>query len=469
MTQAKVISSRTGLVQHLALAILFALLSSCVTQNVRNARQGRTPPIVAAQGALAPAKADALLESALGDLGGDPGIRTLIEDVRHDTSAPLSAGNLVTLLIDGPRTFESIRSAIQSAQHSVHVETYIFSDDELGSKFADLLIEKRQQGVAVRVIYDGIGSMNTPDAFFDRLRDNGIEVREFRPLNPIKTPLLWKINNRDHRKIVVVDGVVAFTGGINISGAYSSSPSAKPGPDRGVQEGWRDTHVRIEGPAVVQLQKLFLDIWERAGEDDSTSHACGEDCFPTPSVAGKQLVTIIANDGDDPGDRSLYATYLAAFQHASTRIWITQGYFAPNEDLLKALTTAVKRGVDVRLIVPGFTDSGLILHASRSNYTRLLKGGVHIYERTDALLHAKTAVIDGVLSVVGSANLDMRSFVHNNEVDAIVVGREFAQRMEEMYLRDEQVAQALDLKTWKQRSMWERLKEFGSSLVGYWL
>ncbi len=469
MITAKLIPTPSGWVRGFALVLTSALLTSCVTQNVRNARPVRTPPIVAAQGALAPAKADALLGSSLGDLGDDPAVRALVEDVRHHTSAPLSAGNLVTLLIDGPRTFESIRSAIQSARHFVNVETYIFSDDALGIKFADLLIQKRQQGVAVRVIYDGIGSMNTPDAFFDRLRDNGIEVREFRPLNPIKTPLVWKINNRDHRKIVVVDGLIGFTGGMNISGTYSSSPNSKPGPDRGVQEGWRDTHVRIEGPAVAQLQKLFLDIWNRAGEDGTASASCGEECFPTAVAAGTQLVTIIANDGDDPDDRSLYATYLAAFQRAAARIWITQGYFAPNEDLLKALTAAARRGVDVRLIVPGFTDSGLILHASRSNYTRLLKGGVHIFERTDALLHSKTAVVDGVLSVVGSANLDMRSFVHNNEVDAIVIGRNFAQRMEEMFRRDEQASQALDLKTWKQRSLWERLKEFGSSLMGYWL
>jgi cardiolipin synthase len=403
----------------------------------------------------------------LGEVGDDLAVRAMIEDVRKFASAPLTAGNRVTALIDGPETFAAIAAAIEAAQRQIHVETFIFSDDKLGRQFAALLARKRSQGLEVRVLYDSIGSIDTATEFFDELRGKDVEVRQFRPLNPIDTPKIWKFQNRDHRKIIVVDGKVGFIGGVNISATYSSASSTKPGPDRGVMEGWRDTHLRIDGPAVAHLQALFVDMWNRASSD--TPLSCAEECFPTLAPVGKDLVAIVANDSDDADDRSLYATYLAAFTHATSRIWLTHAYFAPNEDLLKALMTAAQRGVDVRLIMPGFSDSSLILHATRSTYTRLLKSGIRIYENTDAFLHAKTVVIDGALSVVGSANLDMRSFVHNDEANAVVVSRDFAQRMEAVFQHDQQAARALDLKTWKQRSLWERFEEFASRLMGYWL
>jgi cardiolipin synthase len=415
---------------------------------------------------VAGTRAEAILDAAIADAGDHASARALVDEIRRHTGASLVADNRVQLLVDGPQTFAAMRSAIQGARHHVHIETYIFADDALGRKFSDLLIEKRAAGVSVRVLYDAIGSIDTPGAFFDRLRDNGVEVREFRPVNPVKTPLLWEINHRDHRKIVIVDGAVGFTGGMNISGTYASSSALHPGPDRGMQEGWRDTQVRIAGPAVEQLQTLFVSTWNRLGEPlDANS----TELFPATQAAGSQLVTVVANDGDDPHDRSLYSTYLAAIDHAAEHIWITQAYFAPNEAVLAALIAAVKRGVDVRVIVPGFTDHGLILYASRSNYARLLEAGVHIYERKDALLHAKTAVFDAVVCVVGSANLDMRSFLHNNEVNAIVVSKDFGARMEELFHRDEKAAQELTLASWHKRSLLEHLKEFGSSLLGYWL
>lgn len=180
------------------------------------------------------------------------------------------------------------------------------------------------------------------------------------------------------------------------------------------------------------------------------------------------LVTIVGNDSESD-DRSLYGTYLAAFASASTRLWITHAYFAPNEELLNAMTQAAQRGVDVRLIVPAFTDSKLVLKATQSTYTRLLKAGVRIYELKDALLHAKSVVIDGTVSIVGSANLDMRSFLHNDEVNAIVVSRDFGRRMEAVFRRDEQASRPIELERWNRRSLWQRLKEFGVNLFGYWL
>lgn len=454
------------------LAVYCALGTSCAIQDAdesasRGAPPVVAPPVVAKQQVLPAEEAAQLLDAALKEYADDPAVEALVNAVRSASSAPLTAGNEVRPLIDGPQTFAAIEEAVKAATHHVHVETFIYDDDALGQQFAQLLAAKRRQGVEVRVLYDSVGSMETDPKFFDTLRRDGIEVREFRPMNPAKTPLIWKIQNRDHRKILVVDGRIAFTGGINVSGTYSSSSSSKPGPDRGIEDGWRDTHIQIKGPAVAQLQELFIENWERAGE--GPSFCCAPEHFPRNPPAGKHLVTIVANDSDESDDRSLYATYLAAFKQSSSRLWITHAYFAPNDDLLEAMTEAAERGVDVRLIAPGFTDSNVILYATRSTYARLLKGGVRIYERNDALLHAKSVVIDGTVSIVGSANLDMRSFIHNDEANAIIISRDFGAEMERIFERDVQAAHALDLDTWQQRPFMERLREVSSKLLWYWL
>ena len=449
------------------LLVYCAFGTSCAVQESDDPAARRAPPVIAKQEVQPAEDAAKLVDAALKEYADDPAVAALVAAVRSASTAPLTAGNEVHPLIDGPQTFAAIEEAVNAATHHIHVETFIYDDDELGRRFAELLATKRREGVEVRVLYDSIGSMETDPKFFDTLKQDGIEVREFRPMNPAETPLIWKIQNRDHRKILVVDGRVAFTGGINVSGTYSSSSSSKPGPDRGIEEGWRDTHIRIKGPAVAQLQELFIENWERAG--DGPSFCCAQEHFPTLSSVGKHLVTIVANDSDESDDRSLYATYLAAFKQSSSRLWITHAYFAPNDDLLDAMTEAAARGVDVRLITPGFTDSNVILFATRSTYTRLLKGGVRIYERNDALLHAKSVVIDGTVSIVGSANLDMRSFIHNDEANAIIISRDFGARMEKIFERDQQAAHALDLDTWQQRPFMERLREFGSKLLWYWL
>lgn len=424
------------------------------------------PPIVAKQRALPEDAADPLLESALDEYKDIAAVRELIDSVRRYSSAPLTAGNRVSALIDGPQTYAAIESDLRAARRHIHIETFIFGADDIGRGFAELLAQKRREGVEVRVLYDSVGSRETPKEFFDEMRRQGIDVREFRPTNPVKTPLIWNIHNRDHRKIIVVDGLVGFTGGINIDSTYSSASTSKPGPKRGIKDGWRDTHVRIQGPAVKQLQALFIESWNDMGQSAEFRGENGY--FPTIKPAGDALVTIVGNDSESD-DRSLYGAYLAAFNSASKRLWITHAYFAPNEELLAAMTAAAQRGVDVRLIVPAFSDSKLVLHATQATYTRLLQSGVRIYELKDALLHAKSVVIDGSVSIVGSANLDMRSFLHNDEVNAIVISRDFAQRMEQVFTADQKAARPVDLERWRRRSMWQRLKEFGVKLFGYWI
>ncbi len=450
---------------------LFTLLvcASCASPAALSSRTESNErvkaPVVTGGGVLTPRAGERVVEQRLDDKHDTEHVREMIDAFRESADAPLVAGNRVALLVDGPQTMRAIRGAIENAKHHVHLETYIFADDEIGRGLRELLIRRRQEGIEVRVIYDAIGSVTTPDAFFEPMRAAGVEVLPFRPLNPTRT-VPWKINNRDHRKIVVVDGRIAFTGGINISSAYASSSSSRPGPEAGREEAWRDTHVQIEGPVAAQFQTLFLQTWERAGGriDGGSAHY-----FPPLGPMGAELVAAVATEGGDRSEATIYGTYAAAIGHTSRRLWMTQAYFAPDAGLRHALIAASARGVDVRIIVPGFTDSGLIFHASRKDYDELLAGGVRIYEQRYALLHAKTMVIDTALSMVGSANFDMRSFLHNNEVNAVVVGSEFAQKMESLFERDLRDTRELKLESWRKRPWLERFKEFASGLFSYWL
>lgn len=439
--------------------------SACASPRVRSASEPKAP-IIAASGALPVAASDRVVGARLESKYDTESARAMVDAFREQAGTPLVAGNHVTLLVDGPQTLGAIRRAIETARHHVHVETYIFADDTVGREFRDLLIRRRQEGVEVRVLYDAIGSVDTPGDFFKVMLDAGVEVHEFRPLDPVRTPLAWKINNRDHRKITIVDGRTAFTGGINITSTYASSSRKRPGPEKGAEEAWRDTHVQIDGPVAAQFQSLFFETWTRAGgKVDAESAAY----FPPQQVVGPELVAAVATSGGDNSEATIYGTFDATIRHASRRLWVTQAYFAPNAELRKLLIAAARRGVDVRLIVPGFTDSALIFHASRSSYEELLAGGVRIHEQRQALLHAKTLVADTALSMVGSANFDMRSFVHNNEVNAVIIGSDFARRMEQLFERDLTDARELQLDSWRKRPWLDKFKEFGSSLFSYWL
>lgn len=442
------------------------LCAACAAQNPRYQPAEQMPPIVARQRELSEDAGDKVLQAALEQYKDDAAVRELVDSVRRYSSAPLTTGNRVNVLIDGPQTYSAIEAALRAARHNIHIETFIYGPGDVGQRFADLLAQKRKEGLEVRLLYDSLGSRETPREFFEQLRQQNVEVREFRPLSPIKTPEVWKLQNRDHRKIIVVDGQIGFTGGINIDSTYDSASTSKPGPERGLEDGWRDTHIEIQGPAVAQLQTLFVGNWQQAGEHEDLS--AKDKYFPAIKPAGDNLVTIVANDSES-NDRSLYGTYVAAFTCATKRLWITHAYFAPNEELLTALIDAAKRGVDVRLIVPSFTDSRVVLNATQATFTQLLNAGVKIYELKDALLHAKSVVIDSSVTIIGSSNLDMRSFLHNDEVNAIVISRDTAQRMEEVFQRDQQSARAVELKAWERRSLWQRTKEFFVHMFSYWI
>ncbi|MGD1151399.1 MAG: cardiolipin synthase [Syntrophales bacterium] len=375
--------------------------------------------------------------------------------VESVTESPLTKGNKVTLLADGQATYAAMFKAIQNAKDHINLESYIIEEDETGRKFADLLLQKQAKGVQVNLIYDSVGSMNTPASFFQRLRDGGIQVVGFNPINPLKA--------RDHRKILIVDGKVAIIGGINISKVYSSSPLKRKQNEKAPIR-WRDTDIQIEGPAVAEFQKLFLDTWlKQKGPKLSERNYS-----PNLKEEGNALVRVV---GSTPGqtNRIPFIMYVSAIAFAEYSIHMTNSYFIPDDQIAKALTDAAERGVDVKIILPGITDSQLALHAQRYYYSELLKSGVKLYEHSTSLLHAKTAVVDKVWSTVGSTNMDYLSLLSNDEVNAVILSHEFAVEMEKMFVRDLADSRQIQWDEWKKRPLFQRIREWFTHLFSHWM
>ena len=406
------------------------------------------------------------------------------------SGAPLVDGNGVKLLADGPATYKAMLAAIARAERYVHMETYIFEDDEEGRRFADALIAARQRGASVAVMVDAVGTISTSDALFARMRDAGVQVVVFNPVNPVAARAGWSINQRNHRKLLVVDGEVGFLGGINVSSVYSSSSrgsgsaSGGSGPSgggsgRGASSAgadgpqpdassmpWRDTHIEIRGPAVAEIEKVILDAW--AAQKGPPLE--GDRFIRIVPRQGNLSVRILANDPDDTEDGyAVYLTLMSAFESAQKSIHITMAYFVPDPAFIQALAQAAQRGVEVILVLPGFSDSGLVFHAGRSHYQDLLEAGVQIYERRDALLHAKTAVVDGVWSTVGSSNMDWRSFAINYELNAVILGPAFGAEMEALFREDVAASVRIDPETWRDRATGDRFKESFSRMFERWL
>jgi cardiolipin synthase A/B len=423
-----------------------------------------TPEIVGPHGQLSPTLSKAVMERLKRQEGPTDILEHQVALIESISGSPLVAGNKVTVLIDGPATYAAMFKAIANAKDHINLETFIFEDDEVGRKFADLLLQKRSEGVQVNLIYDSLGCLNTPAAFFQRLRDGGILALEYNPINPAKARKKWLLTHRDHRKILIVDGSVAFTGGVNISRVYSSSSLSAGEHEKKLEGAWRDTHVQIEGPAVAEFQKLFLETWARQKGHELPQ----KDYFPALKREGSDLIEVV---GSSPGqeNRITYIMYVAAFTYAQNFIHLTTPYFVPDKQTLEALTGAAKRGVDVKITLPSISDEITAFYAGRFHYTHLLKSGVKLYERKDAMLHAKTAVIDGVWSTIGSTNMDLWSFLRNDEVNAVILGREFAAQMEVLFEKDIEDSHQIHLDQWKKRSASERVKEWLARLLQYWL
>jgi cardiolipin synthase len=422
-------------------------------------------------GPVSAARSDAILVRLEGQDGASDVLQKhLAYEQAVNADSPLVLGNKLTLLQNGPATYQAMFAAIRGAKDHINLETYIFNDDEAGKQFSDLLLERQAAGVQVNVIYDSVGGLMTPKSFSDRLRDGGIRVLEFNPVNPLAgNKKAWLLNNRDHRRQLVIDGRIAFTGGINISDTYSSAPSGKRAGKKRDQApdptaGWRDTHIRMEGPVVAEFQKLFMNTWARQKGEPLAA----KNYFPKLKAQGDEIVRAIGSTPDDP-QNLIFLTLMSAISHAEREVHLTIAYFAPDPQLLKALTDAARRGVEVKLVLPSHSDSWPIFNLGRSYYTELLRGGVKIYERRGAVMHAKTACVDGVWSTIGSTNLDWRSFLHNDEINAVVLGRGFAAQMETMFAQDLTESEAITLDQWRHRSWILRFKEQMARIGAYWL
>lgn len=456
------------------LPLLPFLLTACATLpdahylRERHLVPDADPTVVTARGELGDRKTQSLLASMSARVGSTDILDKHVAAEERISGRPLVAGNKVTLLNDGPATMRAMMAAMRSARQHINLETYIIEADEVGRALADLLIEKKKAGVDVNLIYDSVGALDTPREYFDQLRAAGIRILEYNPVNPLQARGDWDINQRDHRKILVVDGRIAFTGGVNISKVYGKSSFLKsrrqPPPDNAREAAWRDTHMQIEGPAVAEFQTLFLDTWQR-----KTGQALPDaNFFPPPRPQGSALVRAIGSTPDN-ADYAIYKTYISAFSHADKTIHLTNAYFVPDRQIVQAMIDAARRGVDVKIIFPSLTDVGLILHAGRSYYDELLTAGIRVYERKAAVLHAKTAVIDGVWSTIGSTNLDMRSFLHNDEVNAVILDVNFAARMEELFERDLAESVEITREQWRKRGLRERVREWAVRMLEYWL
>ena len=429
---------------------LCALLMGCAAVprvNDTPPPQG-SPTIIGARGPLTAQQSRALLDRIAPE-AGDAGIlkrHMAIEEAVAET--PLAAGNTTRLLIDGQQSFGAMFAAMHGARTSINLEYYIFEDIVSGGEhLGDLLIAKRQQGVAVNVIYDSYGSAATPLEFFKRLRDNGVEIVDYNPLNPVT------FNFRDHRKILVVDGIKAIVGGINLSTSYQSAAGSggtqgKPAPY------WRDTDIEIDGPAVAQLQTLFMQHWSQQKGPPLDRDIY----FPAIPPRGGEVVRIVGSTPSEETPR-FYVTLLSAIRNAERNVWLSAAYFVPTDQEEEDLIAAGRRGVDVRLLLPSDSDSKMALAVGRSHYGYLLEAGVKIYEVQNEVLHSKTASIDGVWTAIGSSNFDPRSVVFNDEVDAIVLGSATAKDYAEMYQADLTRAKQIDRQAWRTRPVGQRLLE----------
>ena len=443
-----------------------------------------------ARGALSPRATAAVLSRLTAQAPDSSALQRHLAIEQTVAGSPLYTGNRVTVLRDGPDTFAATFAAIHGAQHYIYLEYYIFEDVSFnGEQLADLLVARQQQGVQIDVIYDGVGSLSTPGALFDRLRSAGIHVRQF---NPISTSPL-SINDRDHRKILIADGQVAIIGGVNLSVDYESgsgggsspaghgvpaptpAPAAAPTPGPAIPPGpaiapgpatapapgaapaherWHDVDLQIEGPAVRELKQLFEQHWVSQGGAAAELIAAVE----ALTARGDEVVRVIGSQGGQLTPR-YYATLISAIRSAATHIWVTAAYFVPTHQEYRALARAARRGVDVRLLLPSHSDSAPALAAQHSHYADLLSSGVKIYERSEGILHSKTVVVDGVWSIVGSSNFDHRSVLFNDEVDAVVISAATGAQLESYFQQDLQHAAAIDLASWRQRPLSQKLRE----------
>ena len=367
----------------------------------------------------------------------------------------VAAGNRVALLRDGAETYPAMLEAIDGAKQFVHLETYIFADDFTGRRFAEALAAAAKRGVEVALLFDSLGSWKSGSWLFEWMAGHGVKVLGYKPLVPWRTGWGWP--RRDHRKMLVVDGAQGFTGGINVGDQWAAEK------DGG--KAWRDTMVRLVGPAVHALDQLFRETWAKESKRQkravTLSPPPGDTPPPPPPLEGEidgAAIQIVGNR-EFGRRRAIRRAYRHAMAQARRSIFIANAYFIPDHAILRSLRAARRRGVRVAILVPGESDVASVTWASRAVYEKLLSWGIEIFQWCKPVFHAKTAVIDGVWSTVGSYNLDTQSLRYNLEVTALAYDREVAERLEAMFCDDSSLCERLDLESWRRRPWWWRVPE----------
>jgi cardiolipin synthase len=359
-------------------------------------------------------------------------------------------GNRIGTLLNGDQIFPAMLEAIHGATRTIAFETYIYWSGEIGEQFADALSERARAGVKVHVLLDWVGSGKAKQEYLDQMKESGVEVEKYHPLHWYH---LARINNRTHRKILVVDGRVGFTGGVGIADKWTGNAQD---PDH-----WRDSHFKLEGPAVAQMQAAFMDNWMKTRS--RVLH--GEEYFPELPQVGKSYAQVFKSSPRE-GSESVRLMYLLSIASARRRILIANSYFVPDDLSIETLVTARKRGVDVEIVVPGTKiDSELTRKASRARWGDLLGAGVEIYEYQPTMYHCKVMVVDDLWVSVGSTNFDNRSFRLNDEANLNVFDADFARQQIRDFEADRARSRRVTLEGWKKRPLSEKIMEHAAALL----
>ena len=376
--------------------------------------------------------------------------RQLITLLLNNSNAVVTSGNHVNILQNGKNTFDAIISAIETAKVYIHLEYYIFTDDKIGRQILNILKQKVKEGVEVRMIVDDVGSWELKSPFYNEMWNAGIQIYSFLT---VRFPhLTSKINYRNHRKIVVVDGLVGFMGGINVADRYITG---------NVELGiWRDTHLRIEGDAVNWLQTFFSIDWFFVSQQELND----KKYFPYKAPVGNKVIQIVTSGPD-----SDYPAIMMGISHAITSakksVCIATPYLMPTEGVLLAIKTAALSGIDVKIIIPHQSDSFMTLYSSRSYLRELLEAGVKFYFFQKGFLHSKVVIVDNFISIVGSANMDFRSFEQNFEITAFIYDKKIAEELTDNFNDDLSNSEVILLKKWNKRPRIEKVKESFARLV----
>jgi cardiolipin synthase A/B len=359
-------------------------------------------------------------------------------------SAPIVGGNSAEFLLNGEQIFPAIVEAIRSAKKTVTYAQYFYEDGPVAREVAEALAERCRDGVGVNVLLDAFGTLSMPKEYSELMTRSGCHVAYFRPLGQY---VFHRYNNRNHRRILVVDGRVGFTGGSGVSRKWMGNGR--------VEHHWRDTDIRVEGPVVEYLQAAFAENWL-----ETTGVVLGgETYFPRPIEPRGEVYAQIVKSSPATGSFAMYTTFLLAVSAAQRTIEITNPYFVLDDKMQQALVKAARRGVRVRVLVPGAIDHNIVRQASRRQFGKMLRTGIEIYEYTPALLHSKTIVIDGVWATIGSTNLDNRSFAVNDELNLIVYNRRVAQRLELIFAEDVAVSKPVTYDDWRKRGLAAKVLE----------